>query len=106
MEVLAYIVGASIEMDLGGGDRRDWLATLTSSDALNATWAIVDKHGKNRIYVKNFQAEAKTPGNRIPPQGWEHWLSILGFMPETLEHIRAQATGGVAKTVDPKTLPK
>ena len=105
MEVQAYIVGTSILMDFGGTGQANWLATLTGQDALNATRAVVQRHSTNSVYRHNNRTEAKTPGHRIPSAGWDHWLSVLGFAPTTIEHIRSQSAAGVAKVIDPGDLP-
>ena len=106
MEVLAYIVGTSIEIDLlpeqeGGKARQlsDWLATMAGEDALNATRAVVKRYKNNSIYRQNYRVEARTPGHRMPSQQWTHWLGVIGLEDQTIEHIRNLATVGQPKVI-------
>jgi len=106
MEVLAYIVGTSIEIDLlpereGGKARQlsDWLATVAGKDALNATRAVVKRYEDNSVYKQNYRQEARTPGRRIPSQPWPHWLDVIGFEGQTIEHIRRLAAVGQPKVI-------
>lgn len=101
MEVHAYIVGASVEIDLTeSAAQADWLATLTDDDALNATRAVVKRFDTNPIYRQNYRVESRSAGHRIPPKDWAHWLAALGFEPAAIDHIRAQAAAGQPKTID------
>lgn len=106
MEVVAYIVGASVEIDLlpeqsGAKIRRlsDWLATVAGEDAENATRAVVKRYKSNSIYRQNYRVESRTPGRRIPAQRWAHWLGVLGFEANTIEHIRQQSATGTPKVI-------
>jgi hypothetical protein len=106
MEVIAYIVGASVELDLLPEHQEtrirrlsDWLATVAAEDASSATRAVVKRYRGNSIYRQNYRVEARTPGGRIPTQSWAHWLGILGFESSTIEHIRQLATTGQPKVV-------
>ena len=111
MEVISYIVGSSVELDLlpkTASTRirqlSDWLATVTGEDAQNATRAVVKRYRKNPIYRQNYRVESKTPGKRIPSQPWTHWLQQLGFQDLTVEHIRNLARTGQPKLVTEKEL--
>lgn len=106
MEVLAYIVGTSVEIDLlseqeGAKPRRlsNWLATVAGEDALNATRAVVKRYEDNSVYKQNYRQEARTPGRRIPSQPWAHWLEGFGFQDQTIEHIRNLAEVGQPKVI-------
>jgi hypothetical protein len=111
MEVVAYIVGTSIEIDLLSNSEStrarqlsDWLATVAGEDALNATRAVVKRYKSNSIYWQNYRVEARTPGHRIPSQRWAHWLGILGFEERTIEHIQNLATMGRPKVISKEEL--
>jgi hypothetical protein len=111
MEVVAYIVGASVEIDLLPETEQtkirqlsDWLATVAGEDALNATRAIVKRHKGNSIYRQNYRVEARTPSRRIPTQGWKHWLRVLGFGAQTIEHIQNLAAAGRPKVISEEEL--
>ncbi len=106
MEVLAYVVGASVEIDLlpEHEDAKirqlsNWLATVTGEDALNATRAVVKRYKDNSIYRQNYRAEARVPGRRIPSQHWAYWLEVIGFEGQTIEHIRKLAAMGQPKVI-------
>jgi len=106
MEVVAYIVGASVEIDLlpenqGAWIRRlsDWLATVAGEDASNATRAVVKRYRNNSIYRQNYRVESRVPGLRIPTEHWGHWLGVLGFEANTIEHIRQLSVDGTAKVI-------
>jgi hypothetical protein len=106
MEVVAYIVGASVEIDLLPENQEtrirqlsDWLATVAGEDASNATRAVVKRHMGNSIYRQNYRVEARTPGRRIPSQPWAHWLGVLGFEANTIEHIRQLSAAGTPKVI-------
>jgi hypothetical protein len=106
MEVVAYIVGASVEIDLLRENQEtriqhlsDWLATVAGEDAPNATQAVVKRYKSNSIYRQNYRVEARTPGRRIPSQPWSHWLGVLGFEANTIEHIRQLSAVGTAKVI-------
>ncbi len=106
MEVLAYVVGASVEIDLLPKHKSteirqlsNWLATMAGEDALNATRAVVKRYKNNSIYRQNYRAEARSPGRRIPSQHWAHWLRVIGFEDQTIEHIRNLAAMGQPKVI-------
>ncbi len=106
MEVVAYIVGASVEIDLLRENQEtrvrhlsDWLATVAGEDASNATRAVVKRYENNSIYRQNYRVEVRTPGRRIPSQDWAHWLGVLGFEANTIEHIRQLSAAGTPKVI-------
>jgi len=106
MEVLAYIVGASIEIDLlpeneaaKAKQLSNWLATVAGADASNATRAVVKRYEGNSVYRQNYRLETRTPGSRIPSESWAHWLEVLGFTDQTIDHIRNMATAGQPKFI-------
>lgn len=105
MEALAYAVGTSVELDLraAGGSPpqslRDKLATLLGGDPANATRYVVKLHPDNPIYRQNHRLEAKSPNQRIPDQGWQHWFQVMGFSLASIDHLAQQAGGGQAKTI-------
>jgi len=106
MEVVAYIVGASVEIDLLSENQQarkrrlsDWLATVAGEDASNATRAVVKRYRSNSIYRQNYRAESSVPGQRIPTEHWSHWLGVLGFEANTIEHIQQFSAGGTAKVI-------
>jgi len=106
MEVVAYIVGASVEIDLLPENQEarirrlsDWLATVAGEDAENATRAVVKRYRNNSIYRQNYRVENRTPRRRIPSQRWAHWLGVLGFEADTIEHIRKLSAVGTAKVI-------
>ena len=111
MEVVAYVVGTSVELDLlpEGEETRarqltHWLATVTGEDALNATRAVVKRYRSNPIYWQNYRIESRTQGHRIPAQPWNHWLSVMGFKVQTVDHISNLAQGGQPKIVTAEDL--
>ena len=106
MEVLAYVVGASVEIDLLPVHEStkirqlsNWLATVAGNDVINATRAVVKRYKNNSIYRQNYREEVRTPGRRIPSQHWAHWLRVIGFEGQTIEHIRNLAAVGQAKVI-------
>lgn len=118
MEVLANIIGASVEYDLllGGldpaptreRDRRrlilsNRLATLTG-DPQNATRSIVKNHPKNHIYLENYRYESTLSDRRIPHGGWDSWLNRLGFSTASIRHIERLAGSGTVDTVSVEEL--
>lgn len=101
MEVLAYLIGASVELDLleakgtAAGQRLlDDLATFAGEDAPNAARYVAKRHPENSVYRKNEREEGRSPDRRIPAGGWAHWLGELGYSATVVERIRAQAARG------------
>lgn len=112
MEVLAYIVGWTVEYDFFlanlGLDRdqptsleivNDYiktlssrLAILTNPDIHTGIQLILDMYPDNPIYRQNYLVEQKAPDGRIPPGTWSHWLSTIGFSPATIDHIEQIAS--------------
>jgi len=109
MEALAYVVGASVELDLleakgmqPNRRLRDDLASLTGEDAANAARYVVKSHPENAVYRKNYRAETQSPDGRIPPGGWSHWLGAIGFGSAAVERIRELAALGSSQVVEPE----
>jgi hypothetical protein len=114
MEVVAYIVGETIQYDLlnaeladpnlSGPDQatikaamrkiEDDLATYTGSDQLNANRWMMKKHPGSFIYQWNHFVESLIPGHRIPPGGWEESLREIGFSDAAISHIQQVAVQG------------
>ncbi len=101
MEVLAYIIGASVELDLleakgmpVGQRLLDDLATFTGEDAANAARYVAKRFPGNATYRKNEREEARSPDRRIPAGGWSHWLGKLGYSATVIQRVRQQATLG------------
>jgi len=108
MEVLAYLIGASVELDLleakgtSAGQRLlDDLATFAGEDAPNAARYVAKRFPSNPTYSKNDRVEATVPDRRIPAGGWPHWLGRLGWSAAVVERIRAQATRGHPQRAGP-----
>jgi hypothetical protein len=126
MEVLAYLVGWSVEHDLNAArlaDRdlsekrreqaravmkslQDKLATLSGSDARNASRLVLKTYPDNAIYRKNYARENRLPDGRIPPGPWHEWLRQLGFSRRSVDHIMILATQGKGELIDPATFEK
>jgi hypothetical protein len=116
MEVLAYIVGDTIEYDLllqkstvvvltvDELDRlreiEDTLATLTDPDAWSAAQSIAADHQNCEVYLNNFVLENSLPDHRIPPGGWQHWLRETGFSDASIDYIETISARG-----NPRPLP-
>ncbi len=119
MEVVAYIVGETVEYDMlqaklsAGGllgpdlseieaqllrIEKD-LATYTSADGLNANRYMLVSHPDTPIYQLNHVMESLIPGNRIPPGGWEQFMRDIDFTDVEIDHVEAIASLGVAETV-------
>jgi len=117
MEVLAYIVGDTVEYDMlaqiPSPSRSDIMrmdrlandiATLTNDDALNATRYVVKRYNYVDVYKKNFTVEMGVPDHRIPDGGWDHWLREMGFSDEAINHIVDIASTGTVEHVDPNLI--
>jgi hypothetical protein len=122
MEVLAYIVGDTIEYDLllqkssavalsALENQRliniqNDLATLTDPDAWSAAQSIAAKFQNCDVYLNNYVIEYGLTDHRIPPGGWEHWLKELGFSDASIDHINSIASNGTPQplqALDPYT---
>ena len=114
MEVLAYIVGDTVEYDMlaqiPSPSRSDIMrmdrlandiATLTNDDALNATRYVVRRYNYVDVYKTNYTVEMGVPDHRIPDGGWDHWLREMGFSDEAINHIIDIASTGTVEHVDP-----
>ena len=119
MEVVAYIVGETVEYDmlqaelLTGGpsgpqvseiDARlrtieNDLATYTGADGLNANRYMLVSHPDTPIYQLNHVKESLIPGHRIPPGGWQQFMRALDFTDVAIDHVDGIASLGVAETV-------
>lgn len=124
MEVLAYLVGWTVEHDLtaykafsqetaddrGAQGRgivqslRDRLATLAGPDARNACRLVLKTFPDNAIYRKNYARERRLPDGRIPPGPWHDWLRQLGFSRQAVDHIMILAAQGKAEIIEEASL--
>ncbi len=109
MEVLAYLIGASVELDLlkakgmpVGQRLVDDLATFAADDAANAARYVAKRFPTNTIYRKNDREAARASDRRIPAGGWAHWLGKLGFSAAVGERVRAQAARGHLQRAEPE----
>jgi hypothetical protein len=109
MEVLAYLIGASVELDLLKAQGMqvaqrlvDDLATFAAEDAANAARYVAKRFPRNATYRKNERVEASSPDRRIPAGGWAHWLGKLGFSAAVVERARAQAARGNPQQAEPE----
>ena len=121
MEVVAYIVGETVQYDLLQAELtalpptdplrspvqdlmeaiENDLATYTGPDALNANrWMLKSRPGAF-FYQWNYVTESLIPGNRIPSGGWEQSLRDIGFSDASIAHIQAIASQGTAQVVGP-----
>jgi len=101
MEVLAYLIGTSVELDLleakgmpAGQRLLDDLATFAGEDAPNAARYVAKRFPSNATYRKNDREEASVPDRRIPAGGWPHWLGRFGYSAAVVERVRTQAARG------------
>jgi hypothetical protein len=119
MEVVAYIVGETVQYDLLQDelavlsptdptrapieDRMDQietdLATYTGSDGLNANRYMLRQHPGGFFYQWNHFTESLIPGHRIPPGGWEESLRDIGFSDAAISHIETIAAQGTPEIV-------
>ena len=117
MEAQSNIVGKAIEYDLLAAelsnlppnhprivtiasrmtDIENHLATYTG-DAADAAAYVVQEYEGHEMYVGEMVREVIT-GARIPPGGWEHWLSVQGFSQESIQHIQDIASQGIPEPV-------
>jgi hypothetical protein len=121
MEVLAYLVGWTIEHDftaaqvvsgdLSHSERarkervlktlRNRLATLSGNDARNACRLVLKIYSNNPIYRQNYRLENRLADGRIPPGSWHYWLGQLGFSLTAIDHIMLLAAQGQGEWINP-----
>jgi hypothetical protein len=121
MEVLAYLVGWSVEHDLTAAQAaspglsaaaqeryrrilksiRDRLATLAGADVKNAARLVLKTYPDNPVYRKNYRLESRLRDGRVPPGMWHGWLRQLGFSPAAVDHILLLAARGQVERIDP-----
>ena len=121
MEVLAYLVGWTIEYDftaamlksddLTPGERarnqrvltilRNRLATLAGDDPRNACRLVLKTFPDNMVYRQNYILENRLSDGRIPPGSWHYWLRQLGFSLQAIDHIMVLASQGQGEWIDP-----
>ena len=107
MELLAYLVGWSVEYDLtldrtldpgislGQLARykstmeaiRSRLAGFTGTEPRQASRMISELFPGNAVYKQNYRTESRYPDGRIPPGTWHYWLRQLGFSRASVDHI-------------------
>lgn len=113
MEVLAYIVGWTVQIDLRAagspqppplGILADHLATLTHPDARNAGRYVLSLFPDNTVYRQNYRLESATDDGRVPAGGWRHWLGRCGFGVAALDQAESYREGGEVKFVSPADL--
>jgi hypothetical protein len=109
MEVLAYLIGASVELDLLkakgmqiGQRLLDDLATFAADDAANAARYVAKRFPTNSTYRKNVREEARSSDRRIPAGGWPHWLQRLGYSAAVVQRVREQAARGNPQRAEPE----
>ena len=114
MELLAYIVGSTVEYDLtlveqsspGISPEKDALAEkslaalrghlslLTGAERGEISQVICNLFPENRIYEQNQETERRYPDHRIPPGTWHSWLRHLGFSRASVDYIMILAARG------------
>jgi hypothetical protein len=124
MEVVAYLVGWTVEYDLTAARAkdlslseevrqrsnralpglRDRLATLSGPDVHNAVRLVLNIYPDNAVYRQNYRLESRLPGGRIPPGSWYAWLGQMGFSRAAVDHIWVVSAQGRVQQVDPIAL--
>lgn len=114
MEVLAYLVGWTVEHDLRVGEMkqghlsqtegehslrivktlRDRIATLAGPDPRNACRLVLKTYPDNPIYRRNYLRESRLPDGRIPGGPWHTWLREIGFSRSAVDHMMIVAAQG------------
>ena len=114
MEVLAYLIGWTIEYDLTMAQQldayisqeqrarnesvlatiRERLAGFTGTEARRTSRMICDLFPDNPIYKQNFKTELRYADQRIPPGTWHSWLRQMGFSRTAVDHIMVLAEQG------------
>lgn len=120
MEVLAYLVGWTVEHDLllhqinqghlSQSDRertwqvvktlRDRISTLAGPDVRNAIRLVLRTYPDNPIYHRNYSRESRLPDGRIPGGPWHTWLRQIGFSIKAADHIMIVAAQGKIERID------
>ncbi len=120
MEVIAYIVGFTVEYDLIAAQRlspqrsseqlaedkktlksiQNHLATFTSTNPRNACRLVLKLFPENQIYRQNYEVEERTPDGRIPPGSWHQWFRELGFTRQAVDHVMILALRGRAEWIE------
>jgi hypothetical protein len=121
MEVVAYLIGWTIEYDLIAArlaapdltpemqertrsalqSLKNRLATLAGRDVRNATRLVIKTFPDNRVYRNNYRLENRLSDGRIPSGGWYDWLLEMGFSRRAVDHIMVIAAQGHAEHIDP-----
>jgi len=114
MELLAYIVGSTVEYDLTLVEQsspgippeqfalaekslaalRGHLNLLTGAERGEISQVICNLFPENRIYEQNQETERFYPDQRIPPGTWHSWLRHLGFSRASVDYIMILAARG------------
>lgn len=120
MEVLAYLVGWTVEHDLtlhhasteelSAAESehatkvlktlRSRIATLIGADSRNACRLVLKTYPDNPIYRSNYARENRLPDGRIPPGAWHVWLREIGFSRSAVDHIMVVAAQGQAEVIE------
>jgi hypothetical protein len=114
MEVLAYLVGWTVEYDLTKTKQfdpnisleqrarnevvldtiRERLAYFTATDKRSSSRKISELFPDNPVYKQNARIEARYLDHRIPPGTWHDWLRRMGFSRSAVDHIMILAAQG------------
>jgi hypothetical protein len=121
MEVVAYLVGWTVEYDLTAARAndaslpqearqrssralpglRDRLATLSGPDVHNAVRLVLNIYPDNAVYRQNYRLESRLSDGRIPPGSWHAWLGQMGFARAAVDHIWVLSAQGRVQQIDP-----
>lgn len=114
MEVLAYLVGWTVEYDFTlvrqldpniSQDQRDKnnqalekicqrMARFTAAEPYELSGMITELFPNHPIYKQNFKTENRYHDRRIPPGPWHYWLRQIGFSRSSVDHIMILAAQG------------
>jgi hypothetical protein len=120
MEVLAYLVGWTVEYDLTLAQQfdanisqeqrarnesllatiRERLAGFTGVTPRRTSRMICDLFPDNPIYKQNYYTELRYRDQRIPPGTWHSWLRQMGFSRSAVDHIMVLAAQGERSGVE------
>jgi hypothetical protein len=120
MEMLAYLVGWTVEYDLTlarqfdpniSAEQRDRnenvlatirrrLARFTGSEPQRTSRMISKLFPENPIYKQNIETESRYVDRRVPPGTWHNWLRQLGFSRLAVDHIMVLAARGHISSPD------